>query len=100
VLAFSAADEEQGRKTFHRHWQIWVEEIDQMLRNCLFHEDIDVRTSEVQSKMIFMGHQISSCHVPVVRSFFIFWKMLLSSQNLPYDHLPKYTNIIFCYPKK
>jgi hypothetical protein len=27
--------------------------------------------SEVQSKMIFMGHQILSCHVPVVRSFFI-----------------------------
>jgi hypothetical protein len=27
--------------------------------------------SEVQSKMISMGHQISSCHVPVVRSFFI-----------------------------
>ncbi len=26
--------------------------------------------SEVQSKMILMGHQISSCHVPVVRSFF------------------------------
>jgi hypothetical protein len=35
--------------------------------------------SEVQSKMIFMGHQASSCHVPVVRSFFILWKMLLSS---------------------
>ncbi len=28
-------------------------------------------TSEVQSKMIVMGHQISSCNVPVVRSFFI-----------------------------
>jgi hypothetical protein len=28
-------------------------------------------TSEMQSKMIFMGHQISSYHVPVVRSFFI-----------------------------
>ncbi len=41
------------------------------------YEDSD--TSEVQSKMIFMGHQISSCHVPVVRSFFIFWKTLLSS---------------------
>jgi hypothetical protein len=27
--------------------------------------------SEVQNKMIFMGHQISSCLVPVVRSFFI-----------------------------
>jgi hypothetical protein len=30
-----------------------------------------VGTSEVQNKMIIMGHQISSCHVPVVRSFFI-----------------------------
>ncbi len=28
-------------------------------------------TSEVQNKMIIMGCQISSCHVPVVRSFFI-----------------------------
>jgi hypothetical protein len=27
-------------------------------------------SSEVQNKMIIMGHQISSCHVPVVRSFF------------------------------
>jgi hypothetical protein len=27
--------------------------------------------SEVQNKMIIMGHQISSCHVLVVRSFFI-----------------------------
>ncbi len=35
--------------------------------------------SEVQSKMIVMGHQISSCHVLVVRSFFILWKTLLSS---------------------
>jgi hypothetical protein len=31
VLALSASDEEQGRKTLHCHWQIWVEEIDQML---------------------------------------------------------------------
>jgi hypothetical protein len=28
-------------------------------------------TSELQSKMIFMGHQILSCHIPVFRSFFI-----------------------------
>ncbi len=32
---------------------------------------IGEQASEVQSKMIIMGHQISSCHVPVVRSFFI-----------------------------
>jgi hypothetical protein len=28
VIAFAGADEEQGRKTFYQHWQIWVEEID------------------------------------------------------------------------
>jgi hypothetical protein len=26
VVAFSAADEKEGRKTLHRHWQIWVTE--------------------------------------------------------------------------
>jgi hypothetical protein len=34
---------------------------------------------EEQNKMIIMGHQISSCHVLVVRSFFILKKMLLPS---------------------
>jgi hypothetical protein len=29
VVAFSAADEKQGRKTLHHHWQIWVTEINQ-----------------------------------------------------------------------
>jgi hypothetical protein len=60
---------------------------------------IDFMSSEVQNKMIIMGHQISSYHVPVVGSFFILEKMPLSSLNLPFDHLPKYTNIIFHYPK-
>jgi hypothetical protein len=64
-------------------------------------KDHDSQTaSEEQSKMIFMGHQILSCHVPVVWSSFIFWKTLLSSQNLPYDQLPIHTNITFHYPKK
>ncbi len=43
VLAFFAADEEQGRKTLHRHWQIWAIEIDETLRDCLFHEDNTAR---------------------------------------------------------
>jgi hypothetical protein len=34
-------------------------------------QSFDALSSEVQNKMIIMGHQISSCHVPVVRSFFI-----------------------------
>ncbi len=33
-------------------------------------------TSEVQNKMIFIGHQNSSRHVPVVRSFFIYFKII------------------------
>jgi hypothetical protein len=45
VLAFFAADEEQGRKTLHHHWQIWVKEINKTLRNCLFHEDDTIRDS-------------------------------------------------------
>ncbi len=42
MLAFFAAGEEQGRKTLHCHWQIWVKEIDKTLRNCLFHEDYTI----------------------------------------------------------
>ncbi len=43
VVAFSAADEEQGRKTLHCHWQIWVKEINQTVWNCLFYEDITIK---------------------------------------------------------
>lgn len=39
VVAFFGADEEQGRKTLHRHWQIWTEEMNQTLRNSLFDND-------------------------------------------------------------
>jgi hypothetical protein len=39
VRAFAGADEEQGRKTLHRHWQIRVEKINQTLRNALFDND-------------------------------------------------------------
>ncbi len=35
-VAISAADEEQGRKTLHCHWQIWVTEINHTVQNCLF----------------------------------------------------------------
>ncbi len=41
------------------------------LQGTVFRPPSWVSTSEVQSKMIFMGHQILSCHVLVVRSFFI-----------------------------
>ncbi len=43
VLAFTGADEERGHKTLHQHWQIWVEEINQTLIDCLFHIDTTTR---------------------------------------------------------
>ncbi len=36
-------------------------------------------TSEIKNKTILMGHPISCCHAPVVRSFFIHGKMIISS---------------------
>ena len=33
VKAFAPADEEQGRKTLHSHWQVWTEELTQDLRD-------------------------------------------------------------------
>jgi hypothetical protein len=53
VIAFAGADEEQGRKTLHRHWQIWVEEIDQIIRDCLFHKD---DTTRAEARNIFLKH--------------------------------------------
>jgi hypothetical protein len=43
VLAFAGADEEQGRKTLHQHWQIWVKEMSQTLRNSLFHKNVKIK---------------------------------------------------------
>jgi hypothetical protein len=53
VIAFAGADEEQGRKTLHRHWQIWVKEIDQNIRDCLFHKDDKTR---LEARDTFLKH--------------------------------------------
>ncbi len=43
VLAFAGAHEEQGCKTLHRHWQIWVKELSQTLRNSLCHKNVEIK---------------------------------------------------------
>lgn len=48
TVAFAPADEEQGRKTLHKHIQLWVREIDQQLRTELFANDISIRTEARQ----------------------------------------------------
>jgi hypothetical protein len=49
VQAFASADEEQGQKTLHQHWQTWVEEINQTLRNALFDNDNKTRNKAQQT---------------------------------------------------
>jgi hypothetical protein len=56
-------------------------------------------SSEVDPKMIFMGHEISSCHAPVVSSFFILFKTSVSSLNTCYVHLVKLELITLSCPK-
>ncbi len=51
VIAFAGADEEQGRKTLHWHWQIRVKEIDHTIRECLFHKN---DTTRVEARNIFL----------------------------------------------
>ncbi len=41
-------------------------------------ETLTCTASEVENKMILMGHPISCCHAPVIRSFFIHCKMIIS----------------------
>ena len=43
VLSCAPADEEQGRKTLHSHWQIWMEELSQELRDAIFDRDTERR---------------------------------------------------------
>jgi hypothetical protein len=53
VWAFAGADEEQGQKTLHQHWQIWVEEINQTLRNALFD---NVNKTKNKARQTFQQH--------------------------------------------
>ncbi len=64
VRAFAGADEEQGRKTLHRHWQIWVEEINQSLQNALFDKDNNTRNKARQTFQEHIDNLISTSYGP------------------------------------
>ena len=54
LTVFAVADEEhEGRKTLHQHWQIWVEELNQSVRDYLFHKDTKTRTN---ARKTFLKH--------------------------------------------
>ena len=64
VLAFTGADEEQGRKTLHRHWQIWVQELNQTLRDCLFDMDATKRKDAQKTFCQHIDNVISASYGP------------------------------------
>ena len=64
VWAFAGTDKEQGRKTPHRHWQIWVEEINQSLQNALFDKDSNTRNKARQTFQEHIDNLISTSYGP------------------------------------
>jgi hypothetical protein len=64
VLAFFCADEEQGRKTLHQHWQIWVQELNQTLQDCLFDTDATKRKNARKTFCQHIDNVISACYGP------------------------------------
>jgi hypothetical protein len=64
VRAFAGADEEQGRKTLHRHWQIWVEDINQTLRNSLFDNNNNKRNKARETFKKHIDNLISTSYGP------------------------------------
>jgi hypothetical protein len=64
--AFAGADEEQGQNTLHRHWhwQIWVEEINQTLKNALFDNDHKTRNKARQTFQQHIDNVVSTSYGP------------------------------------
>ncbi len=64
VVAFFGADEEQGCKTLHWHWQIWVQELYQTLQDCLFDRDATKRQGARKTFCQHIDNVISACYGP------------------------------------
>jgi hypothetical protein len=62
VRAFFAADKEQGQKTLHRHCQIWIEEMNQTLRNALFDNDPSTRKEAQKTFIEIVDSTISASY--------------------------------------
>ena len=60
IIAFFAADEEQARKTLHGHWQIWIKEMNQILRNALFDNDPKTRSQARKKFNNFIDESMSA----------------------------------------
>lgn len=61
VLAFARTDEEQGRKTLHSHWQIWVEYFN-ACRDALYEENDAIRTAARSAFVEYVDEVISASY--------------------------------------
>ena len=62
LLAFAAANEEQGRNTLHSHWQIWTKELNSDIRDALFDNDPQVKY-KARRKFMQIIDQIASANL-------------------------------------
>lgn len=60
AVAFAPADEEQGRKTLHRHMQVWIKDVDQNLRRDLFHENFAERQAARKKLQVYVDKIMSA----------------------------------------
>ena len=60
-IAYSRTDEEQGRKTLHSHWQIWVRDFNKT-RNALFHSDDSKRRAARDALVSYIDHVVCASY--------------------------------------
>jgi hypothetical protein len=62
VVAFTGADEEQGHIMLHWHWQIWIKELIQTLRDCLYYKDATERYNAQKTFCQHINNLISASY--------------------------------------
>ena len=64
VEALAPADEEQGRKTLHSHWQCWTKELSQKLRDQLFDNDEEKKADARKRFMQLIDNLLHTSYGP------------------------------------
>ena len=58
VVVFDSVDKEQGRKTLHSHWKIWLEQLSHYLQEKLSSESHTVQKKEGKGKILQAHHHV------------------------------------------
>eukprot|EP00986_Skeletonema_menzelii_P013820 scaffold8448_cov188-Skeletonema_menzelii.AAC.1 len=60
-LAYSRTDEEQGRKTLHSHWQIWIKDFNKC-RSALFDSDNSIKKSAREALISYIDKVVCASY--------------------------------------